>query len=196
MNGFKETVMLSINPHSKEDKSEQQGREKKEGRTPFSVWSNQWGQVCVCGWGRTEPGRPSNWATRRGGGKRGERPQEWKVWKIPKRKVGRFMRERRMKREKEGKKKAKRYRNKTGRGKVLHGNTKTPTDLERRGKKQGKTWKFKKKQKDGCSSLLMPQFGVVDPPDVEVLHVDVPVGGSLPLAPQQQTLLSRGLWKK
>lgn len=45
------------------------------------------------------------------------------------------MRERRMKREKEGKKKAKRYRNKTGRGKVLHGNTKTPTDLERRGKK-------------------------------------------------------------
>lgn len=45
----------------------------------------------------------------------------------------------------------------------------------------------------GCSSLVAPQFGAVDPPDVEVLHVDVPVGGSLPLAPQQQTLLGRGL---
>jgi len=43
---------------------------------------------------------------------------------------------------------------------------------------------------------MMPQLGVVDPPDVEVLHVDVPVGGGLPLAPQQQTLLSRGLWEK
>lgn len=42
----------------------------------------------------------------------------------------------------------------------------------------------------------MPQFGVVHPPDVEVLHVHIPVGGSLPLAPQQQTLLGRGLWKK
>lgn len=41
----------------------------------------------------------------------------------------------------------------------------------------------------------MPQFGVVDLPDVEVLHIDIPVGGSLPLAPQQQTLLSRGLCK-
>lgn len=30
-------------------------------------------------------------------------------------------------------------------------------------------------------------------PDVEVLHIDIPVGGSLPLTPQQQTLLSRGL---
>lgn len=44
-------------------------RKKQEGRkdrAPFSVWSSQWGQVCVCGWGRTEPGHPSNWATRRG----------------------------------------------------------------------------------------------------------------------------------
>lgn len=49
---------------------------------------------------------------------------------------------------------------------------------------------------DGSSSLLLPPLGVVDPPDVEVLHVDVPVGGSLPLAPQQQTLLSRGLWRR
>ena len=40
---------------------------------------------------------------------------------------------------------------------------------------------------------VAPQLGGVDPPDVEVLHVDVPVGGSLPLAPQQQTLLGRGL---
>lgn len=42
----------------------------------------------------------------------------------------------------------------------------------------------------------MPQFGVADSPDVEVLHINVPVGGSLPLAPQQQTLLSRRLWKQ
>ena len=43
------------------------------------------------------------------------------------------------------------------------------------------------------SSPFTPQCGAADPPDVEVLHVDVPVGGGLPLAPQQQTLLSRGL---
>lgn len=41
----------------------------------------------------------------------------------------------------------------------------------------------------------MPQVGIAHPPNVEVLYIDVPVGGSLPLAPQQQTLLSRGLWK-
>lgn len=44
-----------------------------------------------------------------------------------------------------------------------------------------------------CSSLVRPQYGVVDPPDVEVLHIDIPVGGSLPLAPEQQTLLGRSL---
>lgn len=36
-------------------------------------------------------------------------------------------------------------------------------------------------------------WGGLYSPDVEVLHIDVPVGGSLPLTPQQQTLLSRGL---
>lgn len=44
-----------------------------------------------------------------------------------------------------------------------------------------------------CSLLFWPQSGAFDQPDVEVLHVDVPIGGSLPLAPQQQTLLCRGL---
>lgn len=43
---------------------------------------------------------------------------------------------------------------------------------------------------------LRTKWGAADPPDVEVLHIDVPVGGSLPLAPQQQTLLSRSLWTK
>lgn len=51
----------------------------------------------------------------------------------------------------------------------------------------------KKKSRHDCSLALLPQSGAVDQPDVEVLHVDVPVGGSLPLAPQQQTLLCRGL---
>ena len=40
-----------------------------------------------------------------------------------------------------------------------------------------------------------PQSVAVGPPDVEVLHVDVPVGGSLPLAPKQKTFLSGGLWR-
>lgn len=35
----------------------------RKDRAPFSVWSSQWGQVCVCEWEHTEPGRPSNWAT-------------------------------------------------------------------------------------------------------------------------------------
>ena len=30
-------------------------------------------------------------------------------------------------------------------------------------------------------------------PDVEVLHIDIPVGGSLSLAPKQQALFSRCL---
>ena len=33
-------------------------------------------------------------------------------------------------------------------------------------------------------------------PDVEVLDIDVLVGGGLPLAPQQKTLLSRGLCRE
>lgn len=40
---------------------------------------------------------------------------------------------------------------------------------------------------------FIPQLGTVHPPDVEVLHIHIPIGGSLPLAPKQQTLLSRGL---
>lgn len=43
-------------------------------------------------------------------------------------------------------------------------------------------------------NMKQQHFGVVYPPDVEVLHVHVPVGGSLPLAPQQETFLSRCLY--
>ena len=49
---------------------------------------------------------------------------------------------------------------------------------------------------EGCRSPSQPLGGAVHSPDVEVLHVDVPVRGSLPLTPQQQTLLSRGLWRR
>ena len=49
---------------------------QKDG-APFSVWSSQWGQVCVCGWGHTEPGHPSNWATRRGGNQSGRCEDSW-----------------------------------------------------------------------------------------------------------------------
>lgn len=62
------------------------------------------------------------------------------------------------------------------------------------GKQTGKEISIRQKYKpNDCSSLLMPQVGIAHPPNVEVLYIDVPVGGSLPLAPQQQTLLSRGL---
>ncbi len=51
--------------------------------------------------------------------------------------------------------------------------------------------------KDYISVLSVPsvwrQRSGLTSPDVEVLHVDVPVGGRLPLTPQQQTLFSRRL---
>lgn len=46
-----------------------EGKVGKDG-PPFSVWSSQWGRVCVCGWGHTGPGHPSNWAARRRRGRR------------------------------------------------------------------------------------------------------------------------------